>query len=136
MVCLNPNCCSILAAASLVAQLDVQIRDHITNFYEGWLVCDDRSCANRTRHISVYGKRCLKPDCRGLMQSEVGYLMHYLQAKGITQALQRSILMEHCTPNSYSWIPSLIWNEQSRLLLGQHSKVGFHLVRMETPKLC
>ena len=52
-------------------QLDLQIRAEIGLFYEAWLVCDDQACGNRTRMMSVYGKRCLVQYCRGQMHPEV-----------------------------------------------------------------
>lgn len=70
-VCPNPECCSVLPEASVSVQIETQIRAFIAQFYEGWLLCDDQSCLNRTRQISVYGRRCLRPDCRGAMHAEV-----------------------------------------------------------------
>lgn len=67
----------MLQTASLVTQLDVQIRKIISHYYEGWLVCDDSSCAHRTRMMSVYGRRCLVAGCRGQMHFEVRFLACY-----------------------------------------------------------
>lgn len=61
----------MLPEASVSVQIETQIRAFIAQFYEGWLLCDDQSCLNRTRQISVYGRRCLRPDCRGAMHAEV-----------------------------------------------------------------
>lgn len=69
--CSNSDCFQPLSIPSLAVQLDLQIRSHISKFYEGWLVCDDQSCGNRTRMMSVYGKRCLVASCRGKMHYEV-----------------------------------------------------------------
>lgn len=52
-------------------QLENQLRAVIGKLYAAWLVCDDQSCKNRTRMMSVFGRRCLKPDCRGSMHYEV-----------------------------------------------------------------
>ncbi|KAM6489911.1 hypothetical protein JOM56_014723 [Amanita muscaria] len=55
---------------SLVIQLEGQIRSWIAKYYEGWMVCDDPVCGNRTRSMSVYGRRCLYPGCRGAVHFE------------------------------------------------------------------
>lgn len=72
MHCGNADCQASLGIASIQVQVENQLRAAINKFYEGWLVCDDASCGNRTRMLSVVGRRCLKPDCRGRMHNEVG----------------------------------------------------------------
>lgn len=62
-------CGVMLSVHSLQAQLLVAIRAHVRRYYEGWMVCDE--CRSRTRMISVYGRRCLKSGCKGIMASEV-----------------------------------------------------------------
>ncbi|GAA5950464.1 hypothetical protein JCM10213_003586 [Rhodosporidiobolus nylandii] len=68
--CSNIECSSPLSVPSLAVQLDLQIRSFIAKFYEAWLVCDEQTCGNRTRMMSVYGKRCLNGGCRGAMHFE------------------------------------------------------------------
>ncbi|KAI6101196.1 hypothetical protein F5141DRAFT_1190185 [Pisolithus sp. B1] len=63
-------CGSQYTTASLQIQLEVQIRAHIARYYLGWLLCDDSTCANRTRSMGVYGRRCLRSGCRGAMRFE------------------------------------------------------------------
>lgn len=58
---------------SIETQLEVQIREVIGRYYEGWTVCDDPICRNRTRMMGVYGKRCLKPGCKGDVTFEVSF---------------------------------------------------------------
>ena len=70
LFCPNPDCAEMLALPSLLVQLDLQLRAFVAKFYEGWLVCDDSSCGNRTRMMSVYGRRCLVEGCRGQMHFE------------------------------------------------------------------
>ena len=53
-------CSSPLSVASLKTQLEVQIRKCISRYYEFWTVCNDPTCALRTRGMGVYGKRCLR----------------------------------------------------------------------------
>lgn len=69
--CGKEDCQAPLSIASIQVQVELQLRAAINKFYEGWLVCDDASCGNRTRMLSVVGRRCLKKDCRGRMHNEV-----------------------------------------------------------------
>ncbi|KAH8674017.1 DNA polymerase alpha catalytic subunit [Xylariales sp. PMI_506] len=71
-----PNCSAVIPPLSVVAQVEASIRAQTARYYEGWLVCDDASCAQRTRQVSVYGSRCLGPKglasgCLGRMRWEV-----------------------------------------------------------------
>lgn len=59
--------------ANLQIQLELQIRGFISKYYQGWLVCDDQICAGRTRMMGVYGRRCLKPGCKGSVSFEVTF---------------------------------------------------------------
>lgn len=65
------GCEAPLSDISLRLQLENQIRQHISKYYEGWTVCDDPVCRNRTRMMGVYGRRCLKPGCKGTVAFEV-----------------------------------------------------------------
>jgi DNA polymerase alpha subunit A len=72
-----PSCHATLPNLSIVAQVEAAVRAQTARYYEGWLVCDDSSCGNRTRQMSVYGSRCLGPkglgrDCAGRMRYEFG----------------------------------------------------------------
>ena len=62
-------------------QLEVQIRARIAQYYQGWLVCDDSTCANRTRSMGVYGRRCIRPNCRGTVRFEYSDLDLYNQLR-------------------------------------------------------
>ncbi len=64
--CLKP-----IKDGSLHAQLEVQIREFVSKYYESWTICDDQTCGNRTRVMSVYGRRCIRTDCRGRVTFEV-----------------------------------------------------------------
>jgi DNA polymerase alpha subunit A len=66
-----PACTAPFALASIEIQLEVQIRETIGRYYEGWTVCDDPTCRHRTRMMSVYGRRCLKQGCKGTVAFEV-----------------------------------------------------------------
>jgi len=72
-----PSCSAVLPTLSVVAQVEAAVRAAAARYYEGWLVCDEATCGNRTRQMSVYGTRCLGPkgharDCLGRMRYEVG----------------------------------------------------------------
>ena len=64
MLCPNPSCLKAFSLTSIVAQVEYQIRAETSQYYEGWLVCDDSSCGIRTRQTCVYGHRCLGPQGR------------------------------------------------------------------------
>lgn len=68
------TCGQVMSTLSVVMQLEHQIRQQTCKYYEGWLVCDDQACGNRTRQMSVYGHRCLGP--KGLAHGCLGK-MHY-----------------------------------------------------------
>ncbi|KAI0976206.1 hypothetical protein F4678DRAFT_416288 [Xylaria arbuscula] len=70
-----PSCSSLIPNLSIVAQLEHAIRAQTSRYYEGWLVCNDALCGNRTRQLSVYGTRCMGPKglatgCLGRMRYE------------------------------------------------------------------
>ena len=69
LVC--PSCKEPLGEGSLQVQLEVQIRKHVARYYEGLLVYDDSVCGYRTRMMRVYGRKGLRPECRGTMSYEV-----------------------------------------------------------------
>jgi DNA polymerase alpha subunit A len=64
IMCSNSDCKQVFSWMSIVMQLESQLRAQTSAYYEGWLVCDDTSCGNRTRQMSVYGHRCLGPNGR------------------------------------------------------------------------
>ncbi|KAG9246225.1 hypothetical protein BJ878DRAFT_565978 [Calycina marina] len=78
------TCGQVMSQLSVVMQLEHQIRQQTCKYYEGWLVCDDQACGNRTRQMSVYGTRCLGPNgrahgCMGRMHYEYTEKMIYNQ---------------------------------------------------------
>jgi DNA Polymerase alpha zinc finger len=76
IVCGTPSCSAPILGGSLQTQLEVQLRRHISRYYEGWLVCDDAVCGRRTRMMRVYGRRCLSEGCKGVMGFEVSTCPH------------------------------------------------------------
>ena len=78
---------------SIVAQMESQIRAQTSQYYEGWLVCDDPSCGNRTRQISVYGHRCLGP--QGRAEGCLGHMSYeYSEKKLYNQLLYFATLWD------------------------------------------
>ncbi|KDQ26754.1 hypothetical protein PLEOSDRAFT_1105655 [Pleurotus ostreatus PC15] len=95
-----PACSFTFSIPSLLCQLEHQIRAHISKYYEGWLVCDDPTCDNRTRMMSVYGKRCLRSGCRGnvgfeysdaALYNQLRYYAFLFDSKKALQAAPKSI---------------------------------------------
>ncbi|AET40163.1 DNA-directed DNA polymerase alpha catalytic subunit POL1 Ecym_5409 [Eremothecium cymbalariae DBVPG len=62
------HCDHLFSLIELTCQLERSIRSHISLYYAGWLLCDDPTCNNLTRQISVFGKRCLNENCTGVMR--------------------------------------------------------------------
>lgn len=78
------SCGYTIPNITIVAQLEHAIRQQTSKYYEGWLVCDDQACGNRTRQMSVDGPRCLGPKglasgCSGKMHYEYTEKMIYNQ---------------------------------------------------------
>lgn len=65
------SCSNTLPPGSVNIQLEMQLRQFIAKYYDANLVCNDQSCGNKTRMMSVYGKRCLMSNCLGVMKHEV-----------------------------------------------------------------
>ncbi|KAE8155887.1 DNA polymerase alpha, catalytic subunit [Aspergillus tamarii] len=84
LFCPNAACQKQFTVLTIIAQLESQIRAQTSKYYEGWLVCDDSACGNRTRQMSVYGHRCLGPrghaeGCLGRMSYEYSEKQLYNQ---------------------------------------------------------
>lgn len=62
------HCEHQFSAIQMTSQIERSVRAHISLYYAGWLSCDDTTCGNVTRQISVFGKRCLVEDCTGVMR--------------------------------------------------------------------
>lgn len=72
-----PNCKAPLQMPSVQTQLEMQVRKHVARLYEGWTMCQDATCGQRTRMMGVYGKRCLRPGCTGQVVMEVRVVMNH-----------------------------------------------------------
>lgn len=76
-----PACNHSFGQASLQTQLEVQIRACIARYYQGWTICDDATCGNRTRSMNVYGRRCVRSGCRGTIRFEYSDVELYNQLR-------------------------------------------------------
>ncbi len=83
--CPNVSCNRILPNLSILAQVEFQVRQQTARYYEGWLVCDDPSCGNKTRQMSVYGHRCLGG--KGLAKGCLGRMRYEMPEKGMYNQL-------------------------------------------------
>ncbi|KAK5104987.1 DNA-directed DNA polymerase alpha catalytic subunit pol1 [Lithohypha guttulata] len=85
VICGNAGCRTPFSNISIICQLEAQIREQTSQYYEGWLMCSDETCSKRTRQMSVYGTRCLGPmgradgQCRGRMSYEYSEKQLYNQ---------------------------------------------------------
>ncbi|KAI9485969.1 MAG: DNA polymerase family B-domain-containing protein [Benjaminiella poitrasii] len=82
------KCHLTIDTTSIQVQLTLAIRKYIQRYYDGWYVCDDETCNNRTRMLSVFGRRCIIENCRGLMGRE------YTDKQLYTQLLYLSTLFD------------------------------------------
>ncbi|CCJ31341.1 unnamed protein product [Pneumocystis jirovecii] len=105
------------------AQLESQIRNHNSIYYNAWLLCNDPSCANRTRQIGVYGKRCSIKNCQGQMYFEYSDKMLY------TQLLYYDTLFN---VNKAREIANQFPNPESILICAEYNRERFEKVRYVT----
>jgi DNA polymerase alpha subunit A len=69
--CPNPDCLRTMPVASLQRQLVIEIRKHLARYLDQSVTCDDPTCQTKTRFSGVFGRKCLVPKCRGLLNLEV-----------------------------------------------------------------
>lgn len=69
-----PSCLSVIQPASMLNQLKQSIRNHVDLFSQGWLVCEDMSCAHRTRQVALgadgLGLKCQVQGCGANIRPE------------------------------------------------------------------
>ncbi|MCJ1383406.1 DNA-directed DNA polymerase alpha catalytic subunit pol1 [Xylographa soralifera] len=85
IVCPAEGCGNLFKMITLVAQTEHAIRVLASEYYDGWLVCDDPSCGARTRSMSVYGHRCLGPN--GLAHGCLGRMGWEKSGRGVGSTL-------------------------------------------------
>ncbi|ERS97777.1 hypothetical protein HMPREF1624_05948 [Sporothrix schenckii ATCC 58251] len=130
------KCETTLSTLSVVAQMEHAVRVATTRYYEGWLVCDDASCGNRTRQMSVYGARCLGPkglarDCLGRMRYEVrerdiyNQLLYFAGLFDVDKA--RDAAKNAAGGGSNKTVP--LADQERILALAEHNRVRFGTVK-------
>lgn len=83
-----PTCKAGLVTPSVMVQLENQIRQHVSRYYEAKMVCDDSSCPIvSTRAMGVYPKRCMAPGCKGQMHLDVSRLARCLVSASASSRL-------------------------------------------------
>ncbi|KAM7200278.1 putative dna polymerase [Rhypophila sp. PSN 637] len=135
-----PSCSATLSTLSVVAQVESAIRAQTASYYEGWIQCDDSSCGNRTRQISVYGSRCLGPkglarDCLGRMRYVVSerdmynQLVYFASLWDVEKAKEK-VKSGTATTGTGENIAAVSQQEQERILaLAEHNRVRFDTIR-------
>eukprot|EP01135_Chromosphaera_perkinsii_P004895 Nk52_evm15s303 gene=Nk52_evmTU15s303 len=74
-----PSCDAAYSLTNMENTVRRSIRAHLKVYYDGWLVCDDPSCGNRTKQLSLKGKSCIIPECQGQVQMEYSDTQLYTQ---------------------------------------------------------
>ncbi|KAI9281846.1 DNA polymerase family B-domain-containing protein [Sporodiniella umbellata] len=123
------QCRQILNPASLKTQLLSNIRRYINTYYKGWLVCDDSTCRNRTRMLSVFGRRCLAEDCRGTMTREYTDKQLYTQLLFFYSLFDPEKARNNIAANQLTSQHEAIINNNFKLLITHQSIVGDYLER-------
>ncbi|KAI0010276.1 hypothetical protein F4779DRAFT_314524 [Xylariaceae sp. FL0662B] len=136
-----PSCAALISNLSIVAQVERAVRVETARYYEGWLVCDDPSCGNRTRQMSVYGTRCLGPKglasgCLGRMRYEYGereiynQLVYFASLWDVDKARARATSGATTGLGGEGNGGSLGPAEKERVLaLAEHNRVRFRTVK-------
>ncbi|KAJ3189315.1 DNA-directed DNA polymerase alpha catalytic subunit pol1 [Gaertneriomyces sp. JEL0708] len=78
-MCPSPTCSKLLPSASLSTQLMTTIQEHIRRYANGWVRCDEAGCGARTRNVGVWGERCAREGCGGVVRVEYSDKMLYTQ---------------------------------------------------------
>ncbi|KAH0597087.1 hypothetical protein MHUMG1_05396 [Metarhizium humberi] len=126
------GCGAVIPTLSVVAQVEHAVRSQTSRYYEGWLVCDDSQCGNRTRQMSVYGTRCLGPkglarDCLGRMRYEYTEKAIYNQLVYFSSLWDVDKARSKATDTNNSTL-----SRQGRdtiLALAEHNRVRFGTVK-------
>lgn len=123
------SCGTTISTLSIVAQLEHAVRTQTSRYYEGWLVCDDTQCGNRTRQMSVYGTRCLGP--RGLARDCLGRMRYEYTEKAIyTQLLYFASLWDVEKAKAKALTADITAHDREKILAqAEHNRVRFGTVK-------
>ncbi|KAK0203170.1 hypothetical protein DFS33DRAFT_1345437 [Desarmillaria ectypa] len=125
--CLSPTCQKPIPSGSLQLQLEVQMRGHISTYYEDWTVCDDVTCGNRTRMVGVYSRRCLKKGCRGTAAFEYSDAQLYDQLRYFSSLFDGERAMKASRGTSSEEGVSVLVSQQAELLKAMSNCVDKYL---------
>ncbi|PCH44462.1 hypothetical protein WOLCODRAFT_105176 [Wolfiporia cocos MD-104 SS10] len=106
-----PACHTTLGRASLQVQLEAQIRAHVGKYYEGWTVCDDPTCGNRTRMMGVYGRRCLRQGCAGHVAFEYSDAQLYTQLRFYSSLFSADKALKAATGSRLEEVRALVQSQ-------------------------
>lgn len=122
-------CGTLISTLSVVAQVEHAIRTQTSRYYEGWLICDDTQCGNRTRQMSVYGSRCLGP--KGLARDCLGRMRYEYTEKAIyTQLLYFASLWDVDKAKSKAATTEMSRQDRENILaLAEHNRARFGNVK-------
>lgn len=133
---LCPACGTSIPVLSIVAQVEHALRVQTSQYYEGWLACDDSQCGNRTRQMSVYGRRCLGP--KGLAQDCLGRMRYEYSEKAIyNQLVYIASLWDVDRARIKATDKSSDLSSQDRdkiLALAEHNRVRFGTIKTVVDK--
>lgn len=123
-----PGCTAVIPPLSIVAQVEHAVRAETARYYEGWLVCDDSQCGNRTRQMSVYGSRCLGP--KGLARDCLGRMRYHYSEKAIyNQLVYFAGLWDVDKAKTAALAGEIASNREKILALAEHNRVRFANVK-------
>ncbi|KAI8333396.1 hypothetical protein BC941DRAFT_358178 [Chlamydoabsidia padenii] len=134
------ECRQELSPSFIHIQLTLAIRSFIRLYYEGWLICDEPTCFNRTRMMSVFGRRCLANGCLGAMAREYTDKQLYTQLLYFSHLLDHDLTRKHYTGTPHSIQVSSFINRHHSTLAGLKSVVDSYLDKsayrhVDLPKL-
>ncbi|CAO3621927.1 unnamed protein product [Cunninghamella blakesleeana] len=110
------NCHQMFPVKSVRVQITTAIRNFIKKYYEGWMICDDATCGNRTRMMSVFGRRCLIDGCHGAVVREYTDKQLYSQLLYLSRLCDPDVSRKFYLSSTNSiQIASLINQNQSAL---------------------
>ena len=121
------SCDSVIPTLSLVAQVEHAIRQQTTQYYEGWLVCDDSQCGNRTRQMSVYGSRCLGP--KGLARDCLGKMRYEYSERAIYNQIVYFASLWDVDRARTAAVEAKLEDREKILALAEHNRVRFGTIK-------
>ncbi|RDA93367.1 hypothetical protein CP533_0312 [Ophiocordyceps camponoti-saundersi (nom. inval.)] len=120
-----PACEAVVPQISIIAQVEAAIRRQTSQYYEGWLVCDDAQCGIRTRQTSVYGTRCL--GAKGLARGEcLGRMRYQYSEKAIYNQL---LYLASLWDVDKARAQAAAGNDERLLALAEQNRVRFGTVK-------